>query len=107
MLRLNLDFERAWATVNQALHEAKLDVTDVDRSAGVFYVTVTDQMLNQEEKPSIWTRWFRSENKRKIDDPAWSRRQPGYELTVFDDNGQRTPADMAEQILIMIREFAT
>ena len=23
-------------------------------------------MLNQEEKPSIWTRWFRSENKRKV-----------------------------------------
>ena len=66
VLRLNLDFERAWATVNQALHEAKLDVTDVDRSAGVFYLTVTDQMLNQEDKPSIWTRWFRSEHKRKV-----------------------------------------
>ena len=34
VLRLNLDFERAWATVNQALHEAKLDVTDVDRIGG-------------------------------------------------------------------------
>ena len=106
VLRLNLDFERAWATINQALHDAKLDVTDVDRSAGVFYVTVTDQMLNQEEQPSIWTRWFRSENKRKVTilmDP----KTPGYDLTVFDDNGQRTEADEAEQILIMIREFAT
>jgi outer membrane protein assembly factor BamC len=106
VLRLNLDFERAWATVNQALHEAKLDVTDVDRSAGVFYVTVTDQMLNQEEKPSIWTRWFRSENKHKIT-ILMAPQTPGYDLTVFDDNGQRTPADLAEQILIMIREFAT
>jgi hypothetical protein len=32
---------------------------------------------------------------------------PGFDLTVFDDNGQRTAADVAEQILIMIREFAT
>ncbi len=106
ILRLNLDFERAWATVNQALHEAKLDVTDVDRSAGVFYVTVTDQMLNQEEKPSIWTRWFRSEHKRKVT-ILMAPQQPGYDLTVFDDNGQRTDSDTAEQILIMIREFAT
>ena len=106
VLRLNLDFERAWATVNQALHEAKLDVTDVDRSAGVFYVTVTDQMLNQEEKPSIWTRWFHSENKRKVT-ILMAPKTPGYDLTVFDDNGQRTGADLAEQILIMIREFAT
>ena len=87
-LRLNLDFDRAWATVNQALHEAKLDVTDVDRSAGVFYVTVTDQMLNQEEKPSIWTRWFRSEHKRKVT-ILMEPKTPGFDLTVFDDNGQR------------------
>ncbi len=105
-LRLNLDFDRAWATVNQALHEAKLDVTDVDRSAGVFYVTVTDQMLNQEEKPSIWTRWFRSEHKRKVT-ILMEPKPPGFDLTVFDDNGQRTSSDVAEQILIMIREFAT
>jgi len=105
-LRLNLDFDRAWATVNQALHEANLDVTDVDRSAGVFYVTVTDQMLNQEEKPSIWTRWFRSEHKRNVT-ILMEPKPPGFDLTVFDDNGQRTAADVAEQILIMIREFAT
>ena len=106
VLRLNLDFERAWATVNQALHEAKLDVTDVDRSAGVFYVTVTDQMLNQEEKPSLWTRWFHGENRRKVT-ILMEPKSPGFDLTVFDDNGQRAPADEAEQILIMIREFAT
>jgi len=113
VLRLNLDFDRAWATVTQALKEAKLDVTDVDRSAGVFYLTVTDQMLNQEEKPSIWTRWFRSENKRNLtllmqpESAAAQPQAPGYDITVFSDNGQRAPADLAEQVLIMIREFAT
>ena len=106
ILRLNLDFERAWATVNQALHEAKFDVTDVDRSAGVFYLTVTDQMLNQEDKPSFWTRWFRSENKRKVT-ILMEPKSPGYDLAVFKEDGQRAPADLAEQILIMIREFAT
>ena len=106
MLRLNLDFERAWATVNQALKEANLDVTDVDRNAGVFYVTVTDQALNQEDKPSMLTRWFRSENKRKIQ-VRMEPQTPGYELVVYDDSGTRSPADMAEQLLIMIREFAT
>jgi len=113
VLRLNLDFDRAWATVAQALKEAKLDVTDVDRSAGVFYLTVTDQMLNQEEKPSFWTRWFRSENKRNLTllmQPLTANappQTPGYDVTVFSDNGQRAPADLAEQVLIMIREFAT
>ncbi len=32
---------------------------------------------------------------------------PGYNLLVYDDNGERSPADLAEQLLIMIREFAT
>ncbi len=45
VLHLNLDFDRAWVTVSEAMTEAKLDVTDVNREAGVFYVTVTDQML--------------------------------------------------------------
>ena len=106
VLRLNLDFDRAWATVNQALTEAKLEVTDVNRTAGVFYVTITNQALNQEEKPSIFTRWFRSENKRKIE-VRMERQTPGYDLAVYDDNGDRSPADLAEQLLIMIREFAT
>ena len=85
----NLDFDRAWATVNQALHEAKLDVTDVDRSAGVFYVTVTDQVLNQEEKPSIFTRWFRSETQAKDHEFCMEPQTPGYELRCIDDNGDR------------------
>ncbi len=106
VLKLNLDFDRAWATVSQALNEAKLDVTDVDRSAGVFYLTVTDQMLNQEEKPSIWTRWFRAEHKRNLT-LLMEPKAPGYDLSVFESAGQHAPPDVSEQILIMIREFAT
>jgi hypothetical protein len=87
-----------WSANPQANH--------VFARAGVFYVTVTDQMLNQEEKPSIWTRWFRSEHKRKVT-ILMEPKTPGFDLTVFDDNGQRTASDVAEQILIMIREFAT
>jgi hypothetical protein len=63
-------------------------------------------MLNQEEKPSIWTRWFRSENKHNLT-LMMEPKQPGYDVAVFSDNGQRAPADLAEQVLIMIREFAT
>ncbi len=106
VLHLNLDFDRAWATVSEAMTEAKLDVTDVNREDAVFYVTVTDQMLNQEDKPSVFTRWLRGENKRKIQ-VRMQPLTPGYNLVVYDDNGERSPADLAEQLLIMIREFAT
>jgi outer membrane protein assembly factor BamC len=105
VLRLNLDFERAWATVSQALGEANLPVTDVNRTDGVIYITVSDDVLHQEKKPGVFTRWMHQDKKQAIE----VRLVPidrGYQVTLFDDAGQRVPAELAEQILIMIREFA-
>jgi outer membrane protein assembly factor BamC len=105
VLHLNLDFDRAWATVSQALGEAQLPVTDVDRSSGTFYVTVSDDVLNQEGKPGIFTRWMHQDHEQSIE----VRMVPiarGYQVAVYDAAGARVPAELAEKILIMIREFA-
>jgi outer membrane protein assembly factor BamC len=105
VLRLNLDFERAWATVSQALGDANLPVSDVDRTDRVMYITVSDEVLNQEGKPGVFTRWLHRDKTQAIQVrlvPVAS----GYQVTLFDAAGQRVPAELAEKILIMIREFA-
>jgi outer membrane protein assembly factor BamC len=105
VLHLNLDFDRAWATINQSLDEAKIPITDMDRSGGIFYITVSDQLLNQEKQPGIFTRWMHSEHKQAVE-VRMLPGTPGYAVTLFDSAGQRLPAELSEQILIMIREFA-
>jgi outer membrane protein assembly factor BamC len=105
VLHLNLGFERAWATVSQALGEANIEVKDVDRSAGTFFASVSDNVLHQENRPGVLTRWLHKNTKHPIEVrmvPA----QQGFDVTLFDDAGQRVPAELAEQVLIMIREYA-
>jgi len=105
VLRLNLDFDRAWATVSQALGEAKLPVTDVDRSGGIFYITVSDDVLDQEGKPGMFTRWMHKDHTQSIE-VRMLPLERGYQVAVYDAAGARVPAELAEKILIMIREFA-
>ena len=38
-IELNLEYARAWAAVDRALKEALIDVNDLDREEGVFYVS--------------------------------------------------------------------
>ncbi len=105
VLHLNLDFDRAWATVNQALDEAQIPITDMDRSGAIFYVTVSERVLNQEKQPGIFTRWMHSDHKQPVEIRMLPGK-PGYQVTLFDGTGARLNAELAEQILIMIREFA-
>jgi outer membrane protein assembly factor BamC len=105
VLHLNLDFERAWATVSQALGEAKIEVKDVDRSAGTFFASVSDDVLNQENRPGIFTRWLHSNKEHPVEVRMVPVTQ-GFDVTLYDDAGQRVPAELAEQILIMIREYS-
>ena len=48
-IELNLEYARAWAAVDRALKEALIDVNDLDREEGVFYVNFS----KEEEKGFI------------------------------------------------------
>ncbi len=54
-IRLNLPFNRAWASVNKALPESGFAIDDKNRSEGVFYVTFVGQ---QAEEDSGWFDWL-------------------------------------------------
>ena len=57
-LRLALDFNRAWAMINQALADAQVPITDVDRTAGIVYAEISDKILNQEGEGWFLKRWL-------------------------------------------------
>ena len=45
-IELNLEYARAWAAVDRALKEALIDVNDLDRDEGVFYVNFSQEDLS-------------------------------------------------------------
>jgi outer membrane protein assembly factor BamC len=54
-LRLELPFDRTWASLARAIEEAGFEITDRDRSAGRYYVTFVG---GEDEKERGWFRWF-------------------------------------------------
>lgn len=55
-LSLGLPFDRAWASVGQALNKAEFNVLDLDRSSGKYYVSYQPDL--DEEKPGFFARMF-------------------------------------------------
>ena len=112
ILRLNLDFNRAWATVGQALENAKVEVEDIDRTAGVFFVNVSDSVLTQEAEPGFLKRLFGKgqKDRQKLQvkvlphEPADGAQ---YDVSVYMSDGAPAPSELGQEMLVLIREFAT
>lgn len=58
LLNVPADFNRAWTAVGQALADADILVTDLNRSAGVYYVDLAQSARESQEKPGFFSRLF-------------------------------------------------
>lgn len=113
-LRLYLDPERAWAAVGQALNRAEVDVTDQDRTAGKYFVKISDSFLvGGERKRGFFRRIFGGGGKRKskADDNLQIAVEPaadrGYAVYILDENARHIDREYSQELLVMIREFAS
>lgn len=58
-IHVDLDYGRSWAEVNRALSEAKIDITDLNRSEGWLYV----DFRTEDERNPGWLSWFSDKEK--------------------------------------------
>jgi outer membrane protein assembly factor BamC len=56
-LRLELPFDRAWASLGRALEKSAFEITDRDRSSGIYYVRYVGMAAKQEQGwwASLWS----------------------------------------------------
>lgn len=108
-LRLALDFNRAWALVNQSLGDAGVPVLDVDRSAGIVYAEINEDILRGEEGKKGWfTRLVtRDEKPRPVEVHLRDENGVQQVMVYGSDGAEPLDADEAEQLLLLIREYAT
>ncbi len=105
-LRLNLDFDRAWAAVRQALQRAEVEIGESQRSDGLIQVKITKDILGGERKSLLSRFWPGGEEARLLD----IRVEAGEDsqiVQVFERDGQPAPGEISQQILVMLREFAS
>jgi outer membrane protein assembly factor BamC len=59
-LRLELPFDRAWASMGRALEKSSFEITDRDRSSGIYYVRFQSEAA--EEEQGWWADLWNSED---------------------------------------------
>ena len=99
-LRLNVDFDRAWATVGQALERAEVDVVERDRDAATFRALFSTGDAG----------WLKRLSRRGGGNVVVlihvAREAERVVVRVMDEAGAPLPVELAEQVLLTLREFA-
>lgn len=102
MLVLHIGFDRAWATVDGALERADMEVTQADRDTATFRA-----VLRAEAKPGFFARVFsRRSAGGTLVTLRLRERDDGVVVEVRDDGGRPVARELAEQVLLTLREFA-
>ena len=112
-LRLNVDYERAWATVKQALQRASIEVVEIRQDEGVFFVHIVDDSVEGAESEGWFKRMIPGgadgldvEIRMTASDGS-GEDADSYLVAVFEPQGDRVPLEVGQQILVILREFAT
>jgi outer membrane protein assembly factor BamC len=61
---LDLPYDRAWASLGRALEKAAFEITDLDRSSGIYYVRFLGQA--KEDKQSWWASLWNSDEMQPM-----------------------------------------
>ncbi|NQX89020.1 MAG: outer membrane protein assembly factor BamC [Halioglobus sp.] len=59
-LRLELPYDRAWASLGRALEKSYFDIADRDRSSGIYYVRFLGR--DGEDEPGWWSKLWQSDD---------------------------------------------
>ena len=108
VLRMDVDFNRAWAAVGSALERSEVVVSDLNRSSGVYYVDLS-QTVSERERRGFFSRLFRRDQPDEEQaEPRMQVRltEVGGEIQVSVDQGIETSSDpgVARDLLTRIRD---
>jgi len=114
VLRLHLDAERAWATLDQALDAATVDVIELDRVAGTCLIHIPEAAFTgpvAEERRGFLRRLNpfgggRNEAEADILLRVLEEDEGRYAITAHGVEGEPVSDDYRQQVLTLIREYA-
>ncbi len=107
ILELRLDYDRAWATVGQALTRADVEVENMDQVEGVYYVRIPDEVLTGEEKGWLGSLFGGGKGGYKLQLHMNEQTKEVYHVSVTDTEAQPVERDFGQEVLTMLREFSS
>ncbi|WP_252176225.1 outer membrane protein assembly factor BamC [Endozoicomonas sp. 4G] len=111
LLRLDqLSYARSWSAVDAALQKAGVDVTDKNRSAGIFYLQVNPEgVVKKEKESSGWfSGWFGGDEKKEAPKEVLLMRVSELNgvvwVSVEKNVNTSAPADISLKLLNLVKE---
>ncbi len=109
MLRLNLDYARAWATIQKALENAGVTILNSDSGEAYFDVKITRDMLRNKREGLFANFLGRgSARSRDISEVQVSIVESGeaFDVVLSRDGKTDVSIEFVQQFLLMLREYA-
>jgi len=112
-LRFYLDRSRAWAAIGQALDRAEVEIKSSDREAGKYFVAVGDSFLITDDRGGFFRRLLGSGARKKMDTiddlqiVMEEITESIFSVFILDKNDQHINRESSQDLLVMIREFAS
>lgn len=106
VLALLLDYDRAWATIAQALNRAAVEVVDLDQQSGTYHVLIPDNVFTG-QTAGWFTGLFGGGQEYDL---LLRFKQAGdnrYYVSVLDPQEQPVERALSQEVLTMIREFSS
>ncbi len=109
VLRLKLDRARAWATIGQALSRAKIEVRDSDEQKGVYQISLRSDLNVERGKRGFFGRLltFGGDGLKNIQLDMKPAQGDGFAVAALNGEGKPLDREFAQDVLVLIREYAS
>lgn len=108
ILRLRLDYDRAWATLGNALDNAGVEVLESDRATGIISVRISQDVFTGEEPGLLSRLWPFGEDGDHLLQINIVLDQPNsFVVSVRTSESEAADRELSQQVLVLIREYAS
>ncbi|MFV2089270.1 MAG: outer membrane protein assembly factor BamC, partial [Pseudomonadales bacterium] len=107
VLELRVDYDRAWAVVGQALDRAEVEVDNLDRVEGFYYVHVPYSVFTGVKKGWLGRLLSRGKDGYDLQLRVKEADKDVYHVDVLDTEAVPVDRDFGQQVLSMLRDFAS
>jgi outer membrane protein assembly factor BamC len=106
VLALRLDYDRAWATIAQALNRAEVEVIELDQQSGTYHVLIPDSVFTG-QNAGWFTGLFGAGHEYDLLLRFKKTGDNQYYVSVLDPMEQSVERALSQEVLTMIREFSS
>jgi len=104
VLRLNIEFARAWSELGEALRKADIVITDLNRSIGTYYITI--EKPDETIEPGFWAGLFGAEPEVATEalEVKLNRARSGVYIAIHESQDSLADEQTAQQLLKQIQD---